>query len=57
MAEAKVDWQLVAYGNAVHSFSNPAAGNDPSRGSAYDEKADRRSWKAMKDFFMEIFGG
>lgn len=57
MAEAKVDWQLVAYGNAVHSFSNPAAGNDPSRGSAYDEKADRRSWKAMKDFFTEIFRG
>lgn len=55
MQEAKADWQLVAYGNAVHSFTNPAAGNDPSRGNAYDEKADKRSWIAMKNFFDEIF--
>lgn len=55
MQEAKADWRLVAYGNAVHSFTNPAAGNDPSRGNAYDEKADRRSWIAMKNFFEEIF--
>jgi len=40
----------------VHSFTMPAAGNDPSTGSAYNALADRRSWKAMKDFFAEIFG-
>lgn len=56
MTEAKADWQLVAYGNAVHSFTNPAAGNDNSRGSAYNESADKRSWIAMKNFFAEIFG-
>ena len=54
MRKARVDWQLVMYGNAVHSFTNPQAGNDPSKGAAYNEKADRRSWQAMKDFFGEI---
>ena len=55
MANAKVDWQLIAYGGAVHSFTIPIAGNDPSTGSAYNEKADKRSWEAMKQFFAEIF--
>ena len=55
MRDAEVDWQLVMYGGAVHSFTNPKAGNDPSRGAAYNEKADRRSWEAMKLFFIEIF--
>lgn len=52
---AKVDWQLVKYGGAVHSFTQPMAGNDPAKGAAYHEKADKRSWQAMKDFFAEIF--
>jgi dienelactone hydrolase len=55
MRNAKVDWQMIFYGNAVHSFTNPASGNDPSRGAAYNEKADKRSWEAMKAFFKEIF--
>lgn len=54
MRKANVDWQMVSYGNAVHSFTNPEA-NDPSRGSAYNEKADRHSWEVMKFFFEEIF--
>ena len=56
MRKAGVDWQFVSYGNAVHSFSNPAAGNDNSKGAAYNEKADKRSWEAMRKFFKEIFG-
>ena len=55
MRQAKVDWELVEYGGAVHSFTDWNAGNDPSRGAAYNEKADRRSWEAMKQFFAEIF--
>jgi hypothetical protein len=31
------------------------AGNDPSKGAAYNGRADRLSWQAMKDFFDEIF--
>ncbi len=55
MRKAGVDWYLVTYANAVHGFTNPANGTDNSRGAAYNEKADRRSWQAMKDFFGEIF--
>jgi dienelactone hydrolase len=51
----KVDWQMISYGDAVHSFSEPAAGTDKSKGAAYNEKAARRSWQAMQDFFGEIF--
>nr|WP_228060383.1 MULTISPECIES: dienelactone hydrolase family protein [unclassified Coleofasciculus] len=55
MNSANVDWQLVMYGNAVHSFTEPKAGNDPSTGAAYNADADKRSWAAMKRFFAEIF--
>ncbi len=55
MRKGGVDWQLVEYGGAVHSFTNPAAGSDNSKGSAYNERADRRSWAAMQAFFAEIF--
>lgn len=55
MRKSGADWQMVAYGGAVHTFTNPAAGNDPSRGSAYNEKAALRSWEHMKVFFAEIF--
>jgi dienelactone hydrolase len=49
-----VDWQLVRYSGAVHSFTNPGAGDDNSKGAAYNAAADRRSWIAMKDFFDEV---
>ncbi|HMK34709.1 MAG TPA: dienelactone hydrolase family protein [Desulfomonilaceae bacterium] len=55
MRNGHVDWQMVIYGNAVHAFTTPAAGNDKSKGAAYDEKADKRSWEAMKAFFKELF--
>lgn len=56
LRDAKVDWQLVSYGNAVHSFTDKSAGNDNSKGAAYNEKADQRSWEDMKAFFAELFG-
>lgn len=56
MDEAKVDWQFTAYSGAVHAFTQKEAGNDPSKGVAYHEAADRRSWEAMKGFFAELFG-
>lgn len=55
MKKAGADWFLVSYGGAVHSFTNPASGDNPSKGVAYNEPADRRSWREMKDFFSEIF--
>ncbi|MGE0616111.1 MAG: dienelactone hydrolase family protein [Bacteriovoracia bacterium] len=56
MRAGKVDWQLVKYSGAVHSFTHKDAGNDPSKGQAYHADADRRSWQAMRDFFKEILG-
>lgn len=55
MEAAGADWQLVSYGGAVHAFTQKGAGNDPSKGAAYDAKADQRSWEDMKQFFAEIF--
>jgi dienelactone hydrolase len=55
MRAGSVDWQLNVYSGAVHAFTNPEAGDDNSKGAAYNAKADRRSWDAMKLFFAEIF--
>jgi dienelactone hydrolase len=55
MEDAKVDYVLIEYSGAVHSFTQESAGSDISKGSAYNEKADKRSWQAMQDFFKEIF--
>ena len=57
MQDAKADWQLVAYGNAVHSFTNPDADGFNIPGVKYNAAADKRSWEAMKGFFHEIFRG
>ena len=55
MRDNKVDWQLIEYGGAVHSFTQPMAGNDNSKGAAYNERADKRSWESMKQFLAEAF--
>jgi dienelactone hydrolase len=54
MRDGGVDWQLVLYGGAVHAFTQKEAGTDASKGAAYNERADRRSWEAMKTFFAEV---
>ena len=51
------NWQMVYYGGAVHSFSNPEAGSDKSTGAAYDSRTAGRSWNQMQLFFKEIFVG
>jgi dienelactone hydrolase len=56
LKDGGVDYQLVFYSGAVHAFTQPMAGNDPSKGAAYNERADKRSWRAMLDFFHELFG-
>lgn len=54
MRTAKADWQMIYYANSVHAFTDPDAGNDNSKGAAYNELAARRSWEHMKLFFNEI---
>jgi dienelactone hydrolase len=53
LTTAGVDWQIHAYGHTGHAFTAPGA-NMP--GMMYNAAADSRSWKAMTDFFAEIFG-
>ncbi|TGM52793.1 dienelactone hydrolase family protein [Leptospira adleri] len=55
MRKAGIDWQFISYGGAVHSFTIKDAGNDNSKGAAYNAKADRRSWIELLAFFKEIF--
>lgn len=54
MRDAKADWEMIYYANAVHSFTDPAAGNDNSKGAAYNEKAAQRSFEHMKLFLNEV---
>jgi dienelactone hydrolase len=55
MQEAKTDWQLIQYGNAVHGFTDLDAGSDNSKGAAYNELADKRSWIAFTTWLAEVF--
>jgi dienelactone hydrolase len=55
MRKAKADYTFIAYAGAVHAFTQKEAGNDPSKGAAYQEAAARRSWQHMRDFLQELF--
>jgi dienelactone hydrolase len=55
MKNAKVDSQFVGFTGAVHSFTVKEAGDDPSKGMAYNQNADRRSWTMLENFLKEIF--
>lgn len=56
MREGKADWQFINYANAVHAFTEKEAGNDNSKGAAYNEKANKRSWEHFSLFLNELFG-
>jgi len=59
LSEGQADWQIHAYGTAGHAFTDidRKHGAAPTRpGVAYEERADRRSWKAASDFLAELFG-
>jgi dienelactone hydrolase len=49
---AGADWQLHAYGNTVHAFSNPQAST--AGVMAYKPEADRRSWHSLLGFLEEV---
>lgn len=54
MLEAKADFQIHIYGNAMHAFTNPIA-NDPSKGVLYDQISSKRAFLSMDNFLKEIF--
>ncbi len=55
MTRAGVDWQMHLYGGVGHSFTNRRIDAWHIPGFAYHSAADRRSWRAMRDLFSEVF--
>jgi len=55
MRQAKADWEMVYFANAVHAFTEKSAGNDNSKGAAYNELAAKRSWAIFGLFLDEVF--
>ena len=53
LTRKQADWQIHAYGNAMHAFTNPLA-NNPDFGTVYQPDADRRSRASMQTFLTEV---
>lgn len=54
MKGAGADWQFVNYSGAVHCFALEGANSPP--GCVYNERAAKRAFSAMNQFFFERFG-
>jgi len=54
MRDSKADWQMIYYADSVHSFTNPEAGSDNSKGAAYNPVAAKRSFEHLKLFLDEV---
>jgi dienelactone hydrolase len=50
---ARARYEILVLSGAVHAFTDPAAGDDPSRGAAYQPEAARTAWHAMAGTFAE----
>ena len=48
--------RFISFANSVHAFTNPEADKFGIQGIRYNEKADKRSWAAMRNLFHEVFG-
>jgi dienelactone hydrolase len=54
MRDAGVDWRMIVYGSAKHSFTNPHVDALGIDALAYNERADQESWRAMLDLFDTV---
>jgi dienelactone hydrolase len=54
MRDAKVDWQFLSYGGAVHCFAIPSAHGEVP-GCEYNERTAKRAFAQMHAFFTETF--
>ncbi|MBI4341782.1 MAG: dienelactone hydrolase family protein [Candidatus Omnitrophica bacterium] len=54
MQGAGVSYRVIQYPGAVHSFTVREAGDDPSKGMAYNQAADEQSWQAMTGFLFDV---
>ncbi len=58
MKDADVNFKSIDYPGALHAFTNPdstAIGKKYKLPIAYNETADKKSWKEMENFFTELF--
>ncbi|MCM2344873.1 MAG: dienelactone hydrolase family protein [Alphaproteobacteria bacterium] len=55
IAAAGAQMTFYAYKGAVHSFTDKAAGTDPTTGAAYHEEADVLSWQRSLSFLEKAF--
>ena len=53
MAAARARYEILILSGAVHAFTDPDAGDDPSTGAAYHAEAARMAWHAMHGLFRE----
>jgi len=57
LTEGGSDWQIHAYGNVAHGFTNPNASSLKIDGVRYNELAAERSWTSFISLLEEVFGG
>jgi len=56
LTAAGCDWQIHAYGNVAHGFTNPNAAKLQIDGVAYNALAAERSWTSFINLLEELFG-
>jgi len=52
LTEIGIDWQIMMFGHALHSFCDKGVNNAIQR---YDEKLAKQSYRMMRDFFAQAF--
>jgi dienelactone hydrolase len=57
LTEAGADWQIHAYGNVAHGFTNPHAHEIGIEGVRYNALAAERSWTSFINLLEELFAG
>lgn len=58
MDEANVDYEVIIYPGASHSFTNPDADKYAKANNlplAYNKEADEKSWNKFQEFLKQIF--
>ena len=54
MQQAKANFQINMYANTQHAFTNPEA-DDKEAGIVYQPDAARKAFRAMREFFTDLF--
>ena len=57
LTDAGADWQIHAYGNVAHGFTNPNAHEIGIEGVRYNALAAERSWTSFINLLEELFAG